>query len=752
MEEKKQESAILSKQPCRGPLLRTNMSKLNIKVDKVYQYAVEFSPKVDDSLTSKKHKIIKGAAKDLAAKLNYYIDLGNNVYSLKSVSSFKVTSLIKAEDTKIHYDCEVSFTKAIALNDLDSEGIQEIEMVFNIFLKKVMETQKLFPLRRNHFFDPGMISDIPDTNHCIASGYFASISALKDGLFLTIDTVNEIFKKTTCLDDITAMHLEGQTNDEIAQYFRLKRVSVFYSKVKTVTVAGIDFNLNPESKIEGQEETVAALYKKKYGLETRSPTQPLMYFKRNKEKQYIIPEFCYLKGLEDESRQCSKIMMELAMHCTKPSDKISQINEMFSKLLKTKAFDQCGLQLAGPPIQVPIKMLPSPGISNAPRNYVNPQDLSKGIKIMQPQHFENWLLIYEAKNYDGAGMLLNSMQKASVSLGIRIEEPEWLEVQTMNEKEIRAYLTRPKAPNFKFVLCLISNRGDYVRVKRLLEVDLGIRSQFVLNMYKKLSSLSIVSNIVKQINIKLGGESYKVDLPKEIPQNTMLVGIDVCHCGNQSIVGFYSNACSTMSTCFCDTAPQKKGKEIISILVPFYQKALETYLKQQKKLPEYILIFRDGVGNRQRKQVLSMELPQVIEAIKNFQGGYSPNITLVLVNKRIHQRLIKETQGQFYNPIPGTLVDDYITEKDCNNFYLVSAVARVGTVKPTHYYIAYNDKKSITTEVIQSVAFATSYMYYNSSSSVKVPAHITLADKKANLISILKGNSHEKLRCSQSFV
>jgi aubergine-like protein len=261
-----------------------------------------------------------------------------------------------------------------------------------------------------------------------------------------------------------------------------------------------------------------------------------------------------------------------------------------------------------------------------------------------------------------------------------------------------------------------------------------------------------VSNIIRQINIKLGGESYKVELPKEVPANTMFVGIDVCHFGRDSIVGFYSNANTTLARCYCDTAPQKKGKEIISILVPFYKKALDTYFKDHNKLPEYILIFRDGVGNRQRRQIISLELPQVLEAIKSYKAGYNPNITLVIANKRIHQRFFKEHLGTISNPVPGTIVDDFVTEKNIVNFFLISATSRVGTVRPSNYYIAYNDKKSITAEVIQKVAFATACMYYNGGGPVKVPAHIHLADKKANLMSILNGASNEKLILSQSFI
>jgi hypothetical protein len=48
----------------------------------------------------------------------------------------------------------------------------------------------------------------------------------------------------------------------------------------------------------------------------------------------------------------------------------------------------------------------------------------------------------------------------------------------------------------------------------------------------------IFLNIVRQINAKLGGDLWRLDYGSEISNKTMLVGIDVCHKGKQSIIGF----------------------------------------------------------------------------------------------------------------------------------------------------------------------------------------------------------------------
>lgn len=55
--------------------------------------------------------------------------------------------------------------------------------------------------------------------------------------------------------------------------------------------------------------------------------------------------------------------------------------------------------------------------------------------------------------------------------------------------------------------------------------------------------LSLASELLKQLNAKAGGDLYHITLPKMKYKNTMLIGMDVCHYGPKSIVGF----CATLN-------------------------------------------------------------------------------------------------------------------------------------------------------------------------------------------------------------
>jgi len=46
---------------------------------------------------------------------------------------------------------------------------------------------------------------------------------------------------------------------------------------------------------------------------------------------------------------------------------------------------------------------------------------------------------------------------------------------------------------------------------------------------------------------KVGGELYTMEFPKGLCKKTMLIGIDVCHSGKQSVVGFCASTNSGMN-------------------------------------------------------------------------------------------------------------------------------------------------------------------------------------------------------------
>lgn len=750
-------NALLPTTPSRAgaTTLRSNMCRLKTTIGAIYNYCVTFAPKIDDSLTQLKKKIVKGCAKELEKVFGSYVHSGNNIYSFRKTTAAKVVSSVIEPKMKVKYEVTIVFGKEISLKNIcgfTAEQNQEVEMVFNIYLKKVMEAQRLYSSSKSRFFDEDDVRGVAGTNLNSVTGYFVSVSAIKEGLYLTIDTVTEFFRKESCLKEIKDMRARGFNDKRIVDSFKGKRVSLRCGKGKTWRINSIMFNSNPiNCLIQPDNIPLIQQWEEKYKVKVGDRSQPLLKAKRKGEVAFLLPEFCYVAGLEEESKKFGRGLSDLGAIGAAPHEKNKSIMGMHEKLARGQALEQYGLAMSSQ-TRVPLQLLPKPLLSCGPGKVLSPEMLAKGVRIMNPINFKRWVMIYERNNYNSADQIFKTMCKASGALGLSIEEPEWVELEYINAKSLENSLNGYKT-GYQFVLVLLSDRRkQYKIVKRYLDIVKGVVSQCVCADYKKMTNMTCVSNVIRQINAKLGGDLYTTELPPEIPKNTMFVGIDVCHIGRESVVGFYSNAYTNFAQCYSDTTVQKRGQEIVSLLTPFYANAIRTYHAQQKRYPEYIFVYRDGVGRTQRDQVLAKELPQLKEALQNMIKGYTPEITLIIVNKRVHQRFLLESEKGVENPEPGTVIDTLVTENGCENFYMISAEAKKGTIRPTHYYIAANERKEVNKLTIQKTSYAMAFMYYNTPWSLKVPAQIALADRKAYYVTNIEGPSNKKLVATESFL
>ena len=82
----------------------------------------------------------------------------------------------------------------------------------------------------------------------------------------------------------------------------------------------------------------------------------------------------------------------------------------------------------------------------------------------------------------------------------------------------------------------------------------------------------------------------------------MLIGVDVCHSGGNSIVGFAASTTREMSQYYSDFIVQKKGQEVVDAkLANCIKKAFDVFASNHRKsLPTDIIIYRDGVSSAER--------------------------------------------------------------------------------------------------------------------------------------------------------
>ena len=217
--------------------------------------------------------------------------------------------------------------------------------------------------------------------------------------------------------------------------------------------------------------------------------------------------------------------------------------------------------------------------------------------------------------------------------------------------------------------------------------------------------MSKASNILRQINSKVGGDLYQLKFPEAVTKKrVMLIGIDVCHSGPNSVVGFVASTNPGLSQYYSEHIVQKKNQEIVSThMTEAIMRAVHAFAeKHNRNFPTHFIIYRDGVGETMRDQVIRSEVEQFKQAITQCYNNaeHEPKIALVVVNKRITQRFfVKDAQGRLSNPPSGciidrTLVENEISDKTANrpfDFYLTPATANQGCVLPTHIFVAMNE-------------------------------------------------------------
>ena len=241
----------------------------------------------------------------------------------------------------------------------------------------------------------------------------------------------------------------------------------------------------------------------------------------------------------------------------------------------------------------------------------------------------------------------------------------------------------------------------------------------------------------------------------------MLIGIDVCHAGPSSVVGFAASTNKEMSQYYSEYIVQRKGQEIVETrMKESLKKAIEVFAESHNRnYPTHYIIYRDGVGDAMRDQVIQKELTQFREAFAEVYNkvGATPKVTLVVVNKRITQRFfVKNERGELMNPPSGCIVDKGLVENSqatpgsAFDFFMMPSGANQGCVLPTHFHVPINESKLKKIE-LEQLTYALCHFYFNWAGPIKVPAPCQYAHKIAEFYMTIgaakKGHGNRNNNC-----
>ncbi|KXN85174.1 Protein argonaute 5 [Leucoagaricus sp. SymC.cos] len=315
--------------------------------------------------------------------------------------------------------------------------------------------------------------------------------------------------------------------------------------------------------------------------------------------------------------------------------------------------------------------------------------------------------------------------------------------RSQSVQALREVLATAGQPSFMLVLLEARDNAIYPAIKKIGDSERGIPT-LCMQLPKALGDQKkqdqYFSNVALKLNTKLGGVNHQLEddamrwLKKKA---TMMVGIDVTHAGPTSRSGTPSIAAVVANT--DDSFAQfpaslriqkvldnKESKEMVTDLKEMFIERLLLYEKKNRKLPERIFIFRDGVSEGQFDVVLREELPLVQAAFKKMETAqrkkYRPALSIVICGKRHHARFFP-TDSQFAdkngNTRPGTVVDKGVTAVFDFDFYLQAHAGLQGTVKATHYTVIY-DENTFGADEIQKGTHDFSYLYARATKAVSL--------------------------------
>lgn len=294
------------------------------------------------------------------------------------------------------------------------------------------------------------------------------------------------------------------------------------------------------------------------------------------------------------------------------------------------------------------------------------------------------------------------------------------ESEKTNDEILRKIFKVIAENNTKTLLVFLPSNDAYIysRVKRWGDLEFGVHTVCCVASKLKLGTLEsgrhrvqFFANLAMKINLKAGGANQVLSgntAGSLLTQETMFVGIDVTHpspgslVGAPSIAGVVANIDKRFAQWPASISLQETAKqEMVQGLKTMIQQRLRAYSRHnQGKLPDNVIIYRDGVSDSQYTAVLREELPQMQDACKELYPANrpQPRMAIFVVGKRHKTRFYPindRDSDRLGNPNNGTLVDRAVTLHRGWDFFLQAHACIQGTAKPAHYVVIHSQFKEL---------------------------------------------------------
>ena len=794
--------------------LFSNLYKIIITKNKdLYQYSLDFKI-IDGSniqlSTKMKRKIVNMEHEEINKDYGTYLLAGDAFYSEKKIEEVK-EKLIQLNNNK--YSLIIKPTKETILLKTDmnymmdqykKEGGKIIKTIFEIMVKEILRhnpslkyvvklfgnTDKEELLEANDYYND--IKLIP--------GFITKVMVLENGFYLNVDIKTKIISKLNCLQLIESFYdnpkkVTREEKNKINDWFHDKVIETSHTNQR-FKVEQIEFEKKANItniKIGQSTKSYYQYYKDTYNIEI-DKNSPLIVIKQKgkneiNNKQLFPPEVCHIVGLSEEMIN-DKTLLNKIYDKTKlsPNDKIENINDILSIINEktpitkvkfingekiTKKLESAyekkidfGIDiLDAKKEKFEGQIMESPFLLG--KKNVKIKNALKPFKLIEPKEI-NFICIYHQDYEQSKRKFFELVKQSASGYGIIIGKKDYRSLNTENintwKKEIEKC---GQSGKYNIIIIMLDDYlnkiGLYDELKLFSNEKKGIITQFVLtNSFSKKNGMSVVSNILIQMNIKIGGISYKVDFDKQIKNmNLMIVGINSSRLIIDKIPYQSLSYCATLNNDFTEYTNKKEninGEDINKgiCISNFINEALVEYFKKNNKMPDGIIIYRQGISEG-KEYIINIE----IEQIDNNLNGNSPLEYLkglkipyyyILVNKRSSIKFFEidteetseNNEESFYqNPENGLLVTRKAVRNDVFEYYIQPQKVGQGTATPTNYRVIYGTMN--IHKLLPKLSFDLCFLYSNWRGPVRIPAPLKYAEKLAKIKYIINDDIKNSL-------
>ncbi|KAG0320493.1 Eukaryotic translation initiation factor 2C [Podila horticola] len=605
-------------------------------------------------------------------------------------------------------------------------------------------------------------------------GIFQSIRPGQGKLFANIDVASTAFIKggnaaAVIAEAVGARKVEdipraGLTPKDVGRARTLLKGCSF-----TVTHRGADFKKRfkidsispkPAEKISFEqtlnngskkEITIPQYYTTAYNYKLKYPNFPCIGVRgKDGATLYFPAEVCvitpgqkYMKKLGPD--QTAEMIKGTCMPPQQRADKImSNIATLkFESNEYMKAFN---LEVDKEMAVVPARVLQAPKIQYANNATCTPSfggwKLDQSRKMYAGSKLESWgVLVYENEQRFAKTIVEAFLRDLTLTLienGMHVprKNPPIMYAQANQvERNVDAMWSMIQetcgVPPQMILVVLPSVCDTYSAIKTYCETSQnGKMTQCVLSNKIRRANKQYCGMLGLKINTKLGGINNVLPegaIPFYTSAPTMVIGADVTHPApgetSRPSVCAVVGSMDKFAFKFSGRLQLQEGRvEIIDRLKYMVHDLLVSFTSINRRRPERILFYRDGVSEGQYAEVMTKEVAAVKEACRHIDPKYNPPVTFCIVKKRHHARffpLSPTDADRSGNCLAGTVVDKVITHPTEFDFYLQSHGGLQGTSRPTLYHVI-SDENKFTSDGIQALTYRLCHTYSRCPKSVSI--------------------------------